>query len=268
MRKELFLLGLFLFVAPPLAAQKQFVLVSFNTLHYGYGTTTADKDAAIFSVAKAAQADAIVLQEIMPPATFGDLETLFPPSVVYFQVSQNSFGTGNYRERYLTILGKTKFTLLTSLEFTNLAAPNGAFSRPPMLLGVRPAGSATTYYIGNFHAVWGRNQKQRKAEASAICSALQPKVGSLNIALAGDWNLTAPQVQAAAAQCLATVLPDGLTTLNRQGTTFSSSYDHAVVFSGSKLAITADTVFEPNNTVTWRGSISDHVPVYVTYTYK
>jgi endonuclease/exonuclease/phosphatase family metal-dependent hydrolase len=88
MRKENILLLLALLGAPSMAAQS-FVLVSLNTLHYGWGANTAYKDQAIFTVAQAAGADAIVLQEVMPQA-------LLPPGSFNFMVSQNSYGAGSY----------------------------------------------------------------------------------------------------------------------------------------------------------------------------
>lgn len=265
--KKLILLSILTLIAAPSLTAQTFVLVSFNTLHYGWGTNTPNKDQAIYDVAQATGASAIVLQEIMPQANFGNLQTLFPPSTADFMVSQNSFGTGNYQERYLTILARSKFTVLARAEFPALAAPGGPFSRPPMLLQVRPAGSAGTYYIGDFHAVWGRSQSQRTAEAAAICTSLLPLVGSANIALAGDWNLTAAQVTANGT-CISNATPAGLTTLNRAGTQYSSSYDHAVTFTGGQLGISASAVYGPANTQTWRANVSDHVPVYVTYTYQ
>lgn len=255
-----------LLAGPPMAAQS-FVLLSFNTLHYGWGANSAYKDQAIFATAQAVGANAIVLQEVMPNATFGNLQTLFPPATADFLVSQNSFGAGTYRELYLTILAKAKFTTLQRGEFPALGAPAGPFSRPPMLIKVRPQGSANTYYIGSFHAIWGRSQSQRTAEAAAICTALLPLVGSANIALAGDWNLTAAEV-GANAPCLNGAAPAGLSTLKRDGSAYSSSYDHAVTFTGGQLAITASAVYPAPNLQTWRTTVSDHVPVYVTYTYQ
>jgi len=65
-----------------------------------------------------------------------------------------------------------------------------------------------------------------------------------------------------------TATPSGLTTLNRAGTQYSSSYDHAVTFRGGQLAITASAIYGPADTQVWRANISDHVPVYVTYSYR
>jgi hypothetical protein len=62
--------------------------------------------------------------------------------------------------------------------------------------------------------------------------------------------------------------PTGLTTLNRDGTQYSSSYDHAVTFTGGTLVIDAGAVHAPPDTKSWRKNVSDHVPVYVRYRYQ
>ena len=61
-----------LIMTAPLMAQ-QFILVSFNTLHYGWGPNTNIKDQAIVQSWQFAHADAMVLQEFMPQATFAGL---------------------------------------------------------------------------------------------------------------------------------------------------------------------------------------------------
>lgn len=252
----------FLF-APIASAQPQFTVASFNTLHYGWGATTAAKDAVIQQLGTVAHA--IVLQEIMPQANFAGLQTAFPPATADFIVSQNSYGTARYQERYVIILSKAMFDSVGTFEFPQLAAPAGPFSRPPMMAAVRPNGSARTYYIADFHAIWGRSQAQRTAEAAAVCTSFA--ANTPEIAFAGDWNLSAAQILASA-PCVANAQPAGLTTLNRAGTLYSSSYDHGVVFAGSTLGIAAANVLQPANTQTWRASVSDHVPVTVTYTYQ
>ena len=245
----------------PIASAQQFTVASFNTLHYGQGNNTAAKDAVIQQLV--AGAHATVLQEIMPQANFAGLA--FPPGTVDFLVAQNSYGTARYSERYVIILQRAMFQNVAMHEFPQLAAPGGPFSRPPMLAQVQPNGSARTYYIADFHAIWGRRQAQRNAEAAAVCATYA--AATPEIAFAGDWNLTAAQIQANA-PCVIDAQPAGLTTLNRAGTQYSSSYDHGVVFAGSTLTIAAANVLQPANTQAWRATVSDHVPVTVTYNYQ
>ena len=172
----------------------------------------------------------------------------------------------SYRERYVAILSRASLHALATYEFPQLGAPAGPFARPPFLIAVRPAGATRNYLIGDFHAVWGRSQAQRTNEAAAMC-AFEAWLNTPEIAMAGDWNLDVPLLLNSAA-CMSNAQPAGLTTLNRAGTAYSSSYDHAVLFHGTHLGINGSIVIQPPNPQAWRQTVSDHVPVAIAYSYQ
>lgn len=252
---------------------QSFTAVSFNALHYGWGGNTAGKNSGMSEALSATKAAALVLQEVMPQATLANFQAGVPPPVGNwtFAISANSFGTGWYQERYAVVLLSSQFpTIGANLEFPALV---GTFSRPPMGVPVIPQGSAGTYVIADFHAVWGRRKSQRTAEATAICASWLPAVkAALNptkaqgIALAGDWNLTTAEVATNASACVSSASPSALTTLNRAGTDYSSSYDHAVQFNTGTMTLSLAWVYPVGNTVTWR-AVSDHVPIAASFAY-
>lgn len=262
-----------LWITAGLSAQVgTFRVMSFNTLHFGWGGmgNTVAKSTEIFNISTNSNAHAIALQEVMAQALVGPLATLqgYFPGAAHFAVAANGYGGGAYVEFYVIILDTGMFVVGAQHEFPALSP--GTFSRPPMAVAVQPNGSANTYYIADFHAIWGRVAAQRAAEATSICTVWQAGVGggANGIAFVGDWNLTAAQVTANGA-CMSAAQPTGLTTLNRAGTAYSSSYDHGVQFgAGGGLMLTASSIYNPPNTAIWRATVSDHVPVLVDYSYQ
>ncbi len=240
-------------------------IVSFNALHYGWSNDQKNKAKgdAIVKVATGANADAVVFQEVMAPA----VAPPFKAGAWLFKVSANSFGNGHYQEFYLAAFRRSSFSAIGNpIEFPGLQGPTG-FSRPPMAVQVTPSGSTKAYFVASFHAIWGQTQGQRTSEAGRICTQWLTQRAfnrSVNIALLGDWNLTGPQVTANG-DCMTDAQPTAETTLNRTGAT-SSSYDHAVTFDHSTIAVRRATVYNTNNG-NWRAQVSDHLPIIAVYRY-
>jgi endonuclease/exonuclease/phosphatase family metal-dependent hydrolase len=249
-------------------------VVSQNTLHFGWGSTNPDRtcDAKCQTkvtslVANIKLGDVTVMQEIMPKAQSA-LLTQGGCTTCGYAESQ-SYGTGFYKERYLFVISDPKKVLPVGGVVECSATGAGCnFSRPPAAVKVQVASSTKSLVVVDFHAIWGRSQSLRIAEAShmpALVNALSG-TGNLPVVVGGDWNLTVNEIKSAAACPAVCAAPDGLTTLNPQGNP-SSSYDH--FYTKNVTGVSKAPAVIPANVgnSTWRSMVSDHLGVIAGFTY-
>jgi len=248
-------------------------VVSQNTLHYGWGSTnpgricdTKCEEKLASLIANIKLGDVTVMQEIMPQAE-SDLLTSEGCTTCGYAESQ-SYGNGFYRERYLWVITDPKKVKAGAVTECSATGATCTFSRPPAALKVKKANSTKTIVIVDFHAVWGRSQSLRIAEAK-LMPALVNKLsgaGNLPVVVGGDWNLTADEIKSAA-NCAATcAAPDGLTTLNPNGNP-SSSYDHFYKKNTTGVTKTPKVIPADVGDQKWRSVVSDHLGVIAGYSY-
>jgi hypothetical protein len=249
-------------------------IVSQNTLHYGWGTTNPNRTCdpncltkLTSLVANINLGDVTVMQEIMPTAQSALLTAGGCTTCGYDE--SLSYGNGFYKERYLFVLSDPKkVTPVGSVIECSTTGANCSFSRPPAALKMQVASSTKSLIVVDFHAIWGRSQSLRIAEAShmpALVNALSG-TGNLPVVVGGDWNLTVDEIKSAASCAAACAAPDGLTTLNPTGNP-SSSYDHFFtknITGATKVpAVIPANVGDPK----WRAEVSDHLGVIAGYSY-
>jgi hypothetical protein len=249
-------------------------LVSQNTLHYGWGATNPNRICGADCMTKATSlvyniklGDVTVMQEIMPPAQNSLLTTGGCTTCSYAE--SLSYGNGFYKERYLFVItDPLKVTPVGAVIECSTTGANCSFSRPPAALKVQVASSTKTLVVVDFHAIWGRSQSQRIAEAQripALATALAGS-GNLPVVVAGDWNLTVDEVTAAASCATTCAAPDGLTTLNPKGNP-SSSYDHFYTVNVTGVTTTPAVIPANVGNATWRSTVSDHLGVRAGFSY-
>jgi endonuclease/exonuclease/phosphatase family metal-dependent hydrolase len=249
-------------------------VVSQNTLHYGWGTTNPSRICDPNCIAKLASlvaniglGDVTVMQEIMPQAQTA-LLTAGGCTTCGYEESP-SYGNGFYRERYLFVIADPKkVTTVGSVIECSTTGANCTFSRPPAALKVKKANSTKTIVIVDFHAVWGRSQSLRIAEAK-LMPGLVDKLsgaGNLPVVVGGDWNLTADEIKSAASCPATCAAPDGLTTLNPNGKP-SSSYDHFYKKNVTGTSKTPAVIPANVGDQKWRAVVSDHLGVIAGYNY-
>lgn len=286
--------------ALPSAARADFVLISQNALHLGYGNSKISNYISKkndFLQTYFSKADVVVIQEVMKPAdplpaTAAAPNRFTPATYSYWPATAsadnwpNLKGLSKYKEAYALLYNPATMNLLCTHPAP--ATLSGVtFERPPDAYLVQSTTSTlpTTQqskptWIVNFHAVWGNSVGGRVAEAKAVgvfaMSLRTMQCGTYpktdRVILAGDWNLPAHQVKDALQSVNAfptaplTVAPTGETTVNPQGTT-ASAYDH-FVFDGKITAVPGSVkIFDPTTaSITlhyFRHNVSDHLGITI-----
>ena len=249
-------------------------VVSQNTLHYGWGSTNpnrscdADCQTKVTSlVSNIKQGDVTVMQEIMPPAQSSLLTTGGCTTCLYAESA--SYGNGFYKERYLFVItDPKKVTPVGGVIECSATGANCSFSRPPAAVAVQEASSSKNLVVVDFHAIWGRSQSQRIAEASRIPGLVNALSGTskLPVVVGGDWNLTVDEAASAMGCTTTCAAPDGLTTLNPSGNP-SSSYDHFYAENITGISKTPAVIPANVGNSTWRSMVSDHLGVIAGFSY-
>jgi endonuclease/exonuclease/phosphatase family metal-dependent hydrolase len=248
-------------------------VVSQNTLHYGWGSTnpnracdTTCEDKLKSLIANIELGDVTVMQEIMPQAQTALLTTGGCTTCGYAE--SLSYGNGFYRERYLWVITDPKKVTAGAVTECSATGVNCKFSRPPAALKVQKANSTKTIVIVDFHAVWGRSQSLRIAEATLMPALVNKLSGASNlpVVVGGDWNLTVDEIKSAASCAAACAAPSGLTTLNPNGNP-SSSYDHFYTKDVTGVSKAPAVIPADVGDQKWRSVVSDHLGVIAGYNY-
>lgn len=296
-----------------ITAYADFTLYSQNTLHFGYGSSkvgTTYKAAKYKYLAKniVKGTDVVLFQEVMkktdPVLAISEDGTNKIANYVTYPTgaTQNNWpnlkGFNRYKEAYMTAVNSANIAFYCYVSLSN-ANIGGAtpFIRPPdmILLGKKGGGQKT--WLLNFHAIWGDNKNQRKAEATAlqkfvtsIVAKTPPKTmpGTKSGACAettkvdrwvigGDWNLSEPELKAIFTTA-SHIGPSTDTSLTPDGN-LSNSYDHFILSPTVAYSVTP-TAFSPGAgqpackasmqpaapgpNAGFRCNISDHLGVKVT----
>lgn len=249
-------------------------IVSQNTLHFGWGSTNPSRTCGTDCQTKVSsllanikQSDVTMMQEIMPPAQSGYLTTGGCTTCGYGESSL--YGNGFYKERYLFVItDPKKVAPVGQVIECSATGASCAFSRPPAAVKVQVASSTKTLVVVDFHAIWGRSQSQRIAEAKLIPGLVNALsgTGNLPVVVGGDWNLTVDEVKSAAGCTATCAAPDGLTTLNPSGNP-SSSYDHFYTKNTTGVSKTPAVIPANVGNSIWRSTVSDHLGVIAGYSY-
>jgi hypothetical protein len=268
-------------------ASAQFTLFSQNTLHLGWGrdqyytnkntyltTSVVNKTTPNYDVA--------ILQEVM---NGNELTTLYPSPGQFLVISTDFQGASTYREAYSFLVRIATLTN-TCCSVTKATASNasvsvyngGGFSRPPAAILVNNNGGET--WVIDYHAIFGKigDRRTEVAKMSAVVPYFQGlDVGSgtghevARYIVGGDWNFPVDDSVFTTIRSKLTntvqVLPNGLTSLKRDGG-LSSSYDHFLWDTATGVnATTAPSVVEPpggKSRKQFRDSFSDHLGIKIS----
>ncbi|MET0226343.1 MAG: endonuclease/exonuclease/phosphatase family protein [Dokdonella sp.] len=281
-------------IAPPACAVAVTLnVVSVNLLHFGQGSTTAQKCAQLNALAQTT--DVILIQELMTSAY--PCDAVVPRPAGFLWQPALPPGQGSYTEYFgvlyaNTAAGHARLALTTTAPPT--LAPN-TFSRPPaaLLFYASPAAGGAGRYVWlvNVHSIWGdvvgpRQQEARAAAAFGIqlrsSTAMVPGSnppyqlnGATPVLFGGDWNLETnrangsvnPGFSVFSANQFA-FAPNNQTSLTPPGN-LSKRYDH-FVYSTGPAAAAALTVATPQRLPCppagfpcqpWRNNVSDHLGI-------
>lgn len=257
-------LGVLLLGAGPSAAD-DFVMISQNTLHYGWGGAKPTKEKALRQQFENELADVIVLQEVMNDTR---LSKLVPNNGQYTILTSNLKGRGGYLEMYAFIIDDD----LEPADLYDYTDSNNDFSRPPSGVMLQPQSGEPTWVL-DYHAIFGKSIGVRRAEAAAMVDVVRAfeatKVNGIKtdrIVIGGDWNLPTTDKGFAALKGIGyDGAPNVLTSLTPKGQP-SSAYDH-FFFDSGEVTVSNEQRITPANKLWWRQNVSDHMGISCEVTY-
>lgn len=278
-------------------------ILSFNTLHLGYGNSNApnylqDKYNKIKSEIKPS-IDLALFQEVMP--NFNPSNIAIPGRTWYpAQLKNNNYkGLGSYREAYLisVLPDKKRFEVVCHVSLTNTdIGLNANLARPPDMVLLKYSDKAI--WIINFHAIWGKRVGGRQnelqslldfADSKLIVRPINPsKIDSscnkpnLNmnmketiVVIAGDFNLSPKQIDQIIEMRKNSkwfLVQRKLSTINPTGLT-ANSYDHFVIHGINSANTKSEVIFKNCSPdiqkplcKTYLDTVSDHIGVTLTLT--